>query len=120
MAVWLWVRWASKTSEGSGDLTCGKPANANRTKVKRIHVEKRENPIVNRLNKTKIEKYPDLAMEKEARQKELRKKDRDAQQARVCLTSLSLMHELRYPCPCYFPLCSALTPICRKRRKPVS
>lgn len=51
--------------------------------VKRIHVEKRENPIVNRLNKTKVEKYPDLAMEKEARLKELRKKDRDAQQARV-------------------------------------
>lgn len=52
-------------------------------KVKRIHVEKRENPIVNRLNKTKVEKYPDLAMEKEARLKELRIKDRDAQQARV-------------------------------------
>lgn len=52
-------------------------------KVKRIHVEKRENPIVNRLNKTKVEKYPDLAMEKEARLKELRIKDRDSQQARV-------------------------------------
>ena len=52
-------------------------------KVKRIHVEKRENPIVNRLNKTKVEKYPDLAMEKEARLKELRKKDQANQQARV-------------------------------------
>ena len=52
-------------------------------KVKRIHVEKRENPIVNRLNKTKVEKYPDLAMEKEARLKELRKKDQATQQARV-------------------------------------
>lgn len=57
-------------------------------KVKRIHVEERENPIVNRLNKTKVEKFPDLAMEKEARQKELRKKDRDAQQARVCPNSV--------------------------------
>ena len=56
-------------------------------KVKRIHVEKRENPIVNRLNKTKVEKYPDLAMEKEARLKELRKKDQVAQQARVSVLS---------------------------------
>ena len=53
--------------------------------MKRIHVAQRENPIVNRLNKTKIEKYPDLAMERENRQKELRKKDRATQQARVSL-----------------------------------
>jgi hypothetical protein len=47
-------------------------------------VEKRENAIVNRLNKTKVEKFPDLREEKEARLKELGKRDRDAQQARVC------------------------------------
>jgi hypothetical protein len=54
--------------------------------VKRIHVEKRENPIVNRLNKTKTEKYPDLREEKEARLKELRRRDQDGQQARVSTT----------------------------------
>jgi hypothetical protein len=43
--------------------------------VKRIHVESRENPIINRLNKTKVEKYPDLKQEREDRQKELRKRD---------------------------------------------
>lgn len=48
-----------------------------------MHVEKRENAIVNRLNKTKVEKFPDLREEKEARLKELGKRDRDAQQARV-------------------------------------
>jgi hypothetical protein len=52
--------------------------------VKRVYVEKRENAIINRLNKTKEEKYPDLREEKEARLKELGKRDRDAQQARVC------------------------------------
>lgn len=51
--------------------------------VKRIHVEQRENPIVNRLNKTKVEKFPDLKEEKEARQSELRRRDRDALQAKV-------------------------------------
>jgi hypothetical protein len=50
-------------------------------------VEKRENPIVNRLNKTKTEKFPDLKEEKEERLKELGRRDRDAQQIRVSLSS---------------------------------
>jgi len=52
-------------------------------KVKRVYVEKRENVIVNRLNKTKVEKHPDLSQEKQDRKKELSKKDRVAQQARA-------------------------------------
>lgn len=51
--------------------------------VKKIHVEQRENPIVNRLNKTKVEKYPNLRQERDDRMNELRKRDRAAQQARV-------------------------------------
>jgi hypothetical protein len=43
----------------------------------------RENPIVNRLNKTKVEKFPDLGMEKEERLKSLRKKDQAAKLERV-------------------------------------
>lgn len=60
------------------------------TQVKRTHVEKRENPIVNRLNKTKTEKFPDLREEKDARLKELGRRDRDAQQLRVS-TATSLL-----------------------------
>lgn len=56
-------------------------------KVKKIHVAQRENPIVNRLNKTKVEKFPNLRQEKEDRLKELRQRDRAAQQARVRLCS---------------------------------
>lgn len=52
-------------------------------KVKRVYVAKRENAIVNRLNKTKVEKFPDFRQEKEDREKELRKKDRSVLQARV-------------------------------------
>ncbi|KAJ3186507.1 Coiled-coil domain-containing protein 25 [Gaertneriomyces sp. JEL0708] len=45
--------------------------------VKRVHVKERENAIINRLNKTKIEKYPDLAEEKIGREKEERNKQRE-------------------------------------------
>jgi hypothetical protein len=51
--------------------------------VKKVHVKQRENPIVNRLNKTKVEKFPDLKTEKEDRDKELRQKERKTQMARV-------------------------------------
>lgn len=44
----------------------------------------RENAIINRLNKTKVEKYPDLKQEKDDRLRELRKRDQAAQLARVC------------------------------------
>jgi hypothetical protein len=61
------------------------------SQVKRVYVEKRENAIINRLNKTKTEKYPDLREEKEARMKELGRRDRDAQQARVCAFRVPLL-----------------------------
>ena len=50
--------------------------------VKRIHVIQRENPIVNRLNKTKVEKQPDLRQEREDRLKELRQRDQSARRDR--------------------------------------
>lgn len=51
--------------------------------VKRVLVPQRENPIVNRLNKTKVETKPDLKQEKDDRTRELRRKDQEAQQQRV-------------------------------------
>ena len=53
--------------------------------VKRVYVEKRENVVVNRLNKTKVEKYPDLRAEREERDKEERKKERIKGQEKVRL-----------------------------------
>lgn len=44
--------------------------------VKKVHVEQRENAIVNRLNKTRVEKFPDFRAEREADQKEKRKAER--------------------------------------------
>lgn len=77
-------------------------------KVKRILVPQRENPIVNRLNKTKVEKYPDLRQEKDDHLRELRKKDQAAQQARVGSS------------PFTAPKPGSLTTAHRKRKKPAS
>ena len=55
--------------------------------VRRVYVEKRENAIVNRLNKTKVEKFPDLRTEREGRDREERKKERIAAQEKVSLLS---------------------------------
>ncbi|KAG1322811.1 hypothetical protein G6F62_010029 [Rhizopus arrhizus] len=48
----------------------------NHKKVKRVYVEKRINEVVNRLNKTKVERFPDLLQEKVQRDKIDRKKAR--------------------------------------------
>lgn len=45
--------------------------------MRRINVEKRVNEIVNRLNRTKEEKYPDLADEKRQRDKQKRSAQRE-------------------------------------------
>ncbi|KAF9220250.1 cytoplasmic protein [Gyrodon lividus] len=47
-----------------GDMAVGQVSFHNDKRVKRIHVPKRENPIVNRLNKTKVEKQVDHEQEK--------------------------------------------------------
>lgn len=62
-------------------------------------MRQRENAIINRLNKTKVEKHPDLKQEKDDRQRELRKKDQAAQLARVCATHLSGCQSILMPPP---------------------
>lgn len=69
----------------SGNMATGQVGFKNDKMVKRVYVEKRENVIVNRLNKTKVEKFPDLREEKAEREKELRKVERIAAQEKVCL-----------------------------------
>ena len=53
--------------------------------VRKVLVRERENAIINRLNKTRVEKFPDLRAEKEEYMKMKRKeerKDRDEQRNR--------------------------------------
>ncbi|KAI9785742.1 MAG: Coiled-coil domain-containing protein 25 [Geoglossum umbratile] len=76
----VYTPWSNLKKDGS--MAVGQVGFKDPKKVKKILVEKRENPIVNRLNKTKVEKLPDLRQEKENRLKELRERDRAAQQER--------------------------------------
>ncbi|EEB91798.1 hypothetical protein MPER_09786, partial [Moniliophthora perniciosa FA553] len=54
----------------TGDTAVGQVSFHNDKKVKRVHVQKRENPIVNRLNKTKVERQVDHEQERVDRIKE--------------------------------------------------
>lgn len=62
----------------TGDMDVGQVSFHNIKAVKRCVVEKRVNEIVNRLNRSKTEAYPDLAAEKTAREKELNRRAREA------------------------------------------
>ncbi|KAI9711440.1 MAG: Coiled-coil domain-containing protein 25 [Candelaria pacifica] len=76
----IYTPWSNLHKNGS--MAVGQVGFKDSKKVKKILVPARENPIVNRLNKTKVERFPDLRMEKETRLKESRKKDQAAQQER--------------------------------------
>jgi len=77
----IYTPWSNLKKDGS--MATGQVGFKDNKKVKRVYVSQRENAIVNRLNKTKVEKHPDLRQEKEDREKELRKIDRIAQQEKV-------------------------------------
>ncbi|PMD23815.1 DUF814-domain-containing protein [Hyaloscypha hepaticicola] len=72
----IYTPWSNLKKDGS--MAVGQVGFKDPRKVKKILVAQRENPIVNRLNKTKVEKFPDLAMEREERLKAARKKDQAA------------------------------------------
>ncbi|KAI0671177.1 cytoplasmic protein [Trametes maxima] len=54
----------------SGDMAIGQVSFHNDKRVKRVHIPKRENPIVNRLNKTKVEREVDHEQERVERIKQ--------------------------------------------------
>ncbi|KAK7920370.1 hypothetical protein PG985_008392 [Apiospora marii] len=76
----IYTPWSNLKKDGS--MAVGQVSFKDPRKVKRVLVPERENAVVNRLNKTKVERHPDLRQEKEDRQKELRKRDNSALQAR--------------------------------------
>ncbi|KAF4119402.1 protein of unknown function (DUF814) [Geosmithia morbida] len=76
----IYTPWANLKKDGSMDV--GQVSFKDQRKVKRILVTTRENPIINRLNKTKVERKPDFKQEKDDHQRELRKKDTAEHQQR--------------------------------------
>ncbi|KAF7556821.1 hypothetical protein G7Z17_g1131 [Cylindrodendrum hubeiense] len=69
----IYTPWSNLKKDGSMEV--GQVSFKDQRKVKRVLVAQRENPIVNRLNKTKVEQKPDFKQEKDDRLKELRKKE---------------------------------------------
>ena len=67
-----------------GDMATGQVGFKDHKLVKKVRVEMRENAVVNRLNKTKMEKFPDLRAERAERDREEGKKERIAAQEKVC------------------------------------
>lgn len=52
-------------------------------KVKKVLVEARTNAIINRLNKTRTENFPDLAVEREGRDRKIRDREKKLMLERV-------------------------------------
>ncbi|KAI9678180.1 MAG: hypothetical protein M1817_006125 [Caeruleum heppii] len=69
----IYTPWCNLKKDGS--MAVGQVSFKDPKMVKRVLLPQRENPIVNRLNKTKSERFPDLRQEKEDRLRELRKRD---------------------------------------------
>lgn len=63
-------------------MATGQVSFHNHKLVKKILVPIRLNPTINRLNKTKVEKFPDLKSEREERDKKNRKEERKAREER--------------------------------------
>lgn len=70
----IYTPWSNLRKDAS--MATGQVSFHDPKMVKKIHVKERQNPIVNRLNKTKEEKFPDLREEREANLREKRKVER--------------------------------------------
>ncbi|CAG8885746.1 unnamed protein product [Penicillium egyptiacum] len=72
----IYTPWSNLKKDGS--MAAGQVTFHNHKLVRKVYVKQRENPIVNRLNKTRVEKYPDLRAEKEEDTKRKQRSDRKA------------------------------------------
>ncbi|KAJ5691480.1 coiled-coil domain-containing protein 25 [Penicillium malachiteum] len=70
----IYTPWSNLQKDGS--MATGQVSFHNPKLVKKVLVRARENPIVNRLNKTRVEKFPDLRAEKEEFLKKKRNDER--------------------------------------------
>ena len=84
----IYTPWSNLRKDGS--MAVGQVSFKDAKQVKKILVSARDNAIVNRLNKTRDERFPDLRQEKETRLKELRRRDHASQLERVSGKHVSL------------------------------
>ena len=79
----IYTPWSNLRKDAS--MATGQVSFHDQKMVMKVHIPSRQNPIVNRLNKTKLEKFPDLRAERETDQREKRKVERlqrEAQKAK--------------------------------------
>ncbi|PHH66187.1 hypothetical protein CDD81_250 [Ophiocordyceps australis] len=76
----IYTPWSNLKKDGRMDV--GQVSFKDARLVKRTLVPQRVNAIVNRLNKTKVEKKPDFRQERDDHLKELRKRENLAQEQR--------------------------------------
>jgi hypothetical protein len=77
----VYTPWSNLKKDGS--MAVGQVGFKDQRKVKKVLVEARTNAIINRLNKTKTEKFPDLAAEREERDKTIRNREKKLMLERV-------------------------------------
>ncbi|KAI1961002.1 hypothetical protein LOZ58_003488 [Ophidiomyces ophidiicola] len=70
----IYTPWSNLLKSAS--MATGQVSFHSTKQTKKIFVPARQNPIVNRLNKTKVEKHPDLKAEKEEHLAKIRKEQR--------------------------------------------
>ncbi|BFZ59868.1 hypothetical protein YB2330_000889 [Saitoella coloradoensis] len=76
----IYTPWSNLKKDGG--MATGQVGFHKNKMVKRVHVATRENPIVNRLNKTKVERFSNLALEKQERLQELARRKKAAERER--------------------------------------
>ncbi|KAJ5684812.1 Coiled-coil domain-containing protein 25 [Penicillium maclennaniae] len=70
----IYTPWSNLKKDGS--MAIGQVSFHNPKLVRKVLIRERENSIVNRLNKTRVEKFPDLRAEKEEFMRKKRNEDR--------------------------------------------
>ena len=83
----IYTPWSNLHKQAS--MATGQIGFHRQKQVKKVLVEKRVNEIINRLNKTKEEKFPDLPGEKTAWEKEQKRKEKTAIQEKVAFSLCS-------------------------------
>ncbi|WFD06237.1 hypothetical protein MVES1_001580 [Malassezia vespertilionis] len=73
----------------TGDMAVGAVTFFNDQRVKRFYVKERENAIVNRLNKTRVERQIDYAAERQERERALGRKKKEFALQQVCRHSIN-------------------------------
>ncbi|KJK75841.1 hypothetical protein H634G_09205 [Metarhizium anisopliae BRIP 53293] len=76
----IYTPWSNLRKDGSMDV--GQVSFKDARKVRRVLVAARENPVVNRLNRTRVEQRPDLKQLRDERLAELRRREQAAAQTR--------------------------------------